>query len=299
MVGNKFKRGFTFIELILVLGITGALITAMLVGIGSSVARQRYKDSVYNTSEILQNVFSEVRNTQNDRDGKLQCSFNPDGTVRVSRLTSPEGAGRSQQCLVYGKLVEFKTGTGDYKGTIITTSSVIGKDVYTLNTNGGIAGIGCDLSGGDLEALKCAGLHREMEPVGASSTLAAIPAKETLIAWQPTLHTLNGNTINKNENGAGNTKVTILVVRGPISGAILTFVDIGGDFSSLTYQNEIKAMLTSGNLTRKDACFFVNSPDEFFAGGRRAVKLNPNARNASAVELVDRDVASEAAKCSP
>jgi len=60
------KAGFTIIETILFLGITGALIVGVLVGAGTSINAQRYRDSVSSLRSFLQQQYSEVLNVSND-----------------------------------------------------------------------------------------------------------------------------------------------------------------------------------------------------------------------------------------
>lgn len=66
--------GFTIIETMLFLGITGLLIMGVLVGAGTSINIQRYHDSVTSLQSILQRQFSDVANVSNDSAGDLPCS---------------------------------------------------------------------------------------------------------------------------------------------------------------------------------------------------------------------------------
>ncbi len=79
----KDKSGFTIIEVMLVLGLTGMLLIGLLGGTFSSIAAQRYSDSVRSFAEYLRQEYSEV--------------------------LSPEslGAGNSQKYAVYGKAMVF------------------------------------------------------------------------------------------------------------------------------------------------------------------------------------------------
>lgn len=65
--------GFTIIETMLFLGITGLLIMGVLVGAGTSINVQRYRDSVGSLQSILQKQFSEVSNVSNDATGDPAC----------------------------------------------------------------------------------------------------------------------------------------------------------------------------------------------------------------------------------
>ena len=54
------KKGFTLIEVMLVLGLTGLLIVGMLGGTFTAIAHQRYNDSVRSFAEYLRTVYGEV-----------------------------------------------------------------------------------------------------------------------------------------------------------------------------------------------------------------------------------------------
>ncbi len=77
------KSGFTVIEVMLFLGITGLMLIGVLGGTYSSIARQRYNDSLRSFSEFLRTIYAEV--------------------------LSPEslGQGNSNQNAIYGKVVVF------------------------------------------------------------------------------------------------------------------------------------------------------------------------------------------------
>ena len=61
------SAGFTIIETMLVLAITGALVAAMFVGIGTSISIQRYRDAVTTFKDTLQEQYSALANVSNDR----------------------------------------------------------------------------------------------------------------------------------------------------------------------------------------------------------------------------------------
>jgi type II secretory pathway pseudopilin PulG len=67
------QAGFTIIETMLFLGITGLLVMGVLVGAGTSINIERYHDSVTSLQSTLQQQYSEVSNVSNESSGDLKC----------------------------------------------------------------------------------------------------------------------------------------------------------------------------------------------------------------------------------
>lgn len=102
------KQGFTIIEVMLVLAITGLMLVGVIAGTYSSIATQRYNDSVRSFSEFLRQVFAEVISPQS------------------------LGEGNSDTEAVYGKVVVFGLNAeGD------TTDENTADTVYTATLVGG------------------------------------------------------------------------------------------------------------------------------------------------------------------
>ena len=106
MVGSMIARrvGFTIIEVVLFLGITGLLLGAVLVTAGINIAVQRYQDSVATLQSDIQQQFEDTIAVQNDRaaagSGDARC-----GTDR--------GRGTSE-CIIMGKFMTI-TSTGNIR----------------------------------------------------------------------------------------------------------------------------------------------------------------------------------------
>lgn len=126
-MGSIGTRGFTVIELMLFLGITGALFAALMIGSNSTISQQRYRESVRDYGALLQDQYAEVLNTRNERDSKWRCVegvVNPDPISGEYRGTS--------RCVLLGKAIEV---TDD--GTNVKVTSVIG---YAADEEGALQG---------------------------------------------------------------------------------------------------------------------------------------------------------------
>lgn len=99
---TQTRSGFTIIEVMLFLAITGALTVGILVGSGASINRQRYRDSVNSFKGVIQEQYSQISNvvnseTQNPVCNKAAGSLNFDEGQTQSRGTS--------ECLVIGRFM--------------------------------------------------------------------------------------------------------------------------------------------------------------------------------------------------
>ncbi len=104
------KAGFTIIETMLFLGITGLLIMGVLAGTGTSINIQRYRDSITSLQAFFQQQYSDVSNVSND---SLSNACYGDGST-----DNPRG---QSDCVILGRYI---TTTND--NHILSVKSVIG-----------------------------------------------------------------------------------------------------------------------------------------------------------------------------
>lgn len=129
------KGGFTIIESMLFLAITGLMVMAILLGSSSSINRQRYRDSVNTLQSIIQQQYSDVANVINSRDRLWFCD---DSSGIVPSVTG-EPRGQSD-CVLLGKLVRTEDGVNltvnDVNGFINSSLPISIDDVPVFGTLG-------------------------------------------------------------------------------------------------------------------------------------------------------------------
>lgn len=135
-MGTHSKQGFTIIETMLVLAITGVLVAGLLVGLGASISNQRYLDSVSSFKSLLQEQYSKIENVTNDRNQNWTCGGSATPIEAANGGTAPG----QTDCVLLGQYVgivddEVTTATVvGYPRTDTASSSTIDfvKSDYTL-----------------------------------------------------------------------------------------------------------------------------------------------------------------------
>lgn len=181
--------GFTIIETMLFLAITGVMAVGILVGSGVTIAQQRYRDSVNSLQTLLQDQYSQVRDVVNGRDTNWSCDSQ--GTILPVATGSGQVRGTAN-CVMLGRLLQV-----DNTGKKITTASVVG-----------VRKPGVTTASSDIQELKT-NYYLKVSPVEQET-------KE--VGW--------GGVIVK-PNTTTPQPLSMLVVRSPISGATITFTKVG------------------------------------------------------------------------
>jgi type II secretory pathway pseudopilin PulG len=131
------SKGFTIIEVMLFLAVTGALAVAILVGSGVAIGQQRYRDSVNSLQSFIQSQYTEVKNITNDRSQAWTCDSTGTVTNNITGTGQPRG---TSDCVLLGRLI-----TVDSTGRQLSASNVVGyaspnavdaaSDILELQTN--------------------------------------------------------------------------------------------------------------------------------------------------------------------
>ncbi|HEU5121800.1 MAG TPA: prepilin-type N-terminal cleavage/methylation domain-containing protein [Candidatus Saccharimonadales bacterium] len=182
-MGKQTQSGFTIIEVMLFLAVTGLLAVGILVGSGVAIGQQRYRDSVNSLKSFIQEQYSEVTNVINTRGSNWSCTAA--GEV-VEDSGQPRGTG---ECVLLGRLI-----TVDDTGTTLTAANVVG---YRIP--------GAATASSDLLEMK------NNYRLGISP----IDQETTEVAW--------GAQIVKPGAGVTPASMSILIIRSPLSGSLFTF----------------------------------------------------------------------------
>ena len=250
------KAGFTIIETMLFLAITGLLIAGMLVGVGTSINVQRYRDSVISLKSLLQDQYSQINSVNNDRDGTWSC----DAAAQTSQGSAPEARGQSD-CVILGRYVTIVDNDITVVPVTGAQSSVVtGNDVYILK-NGYKLG------------LWAAGEQKSTLDWG------------TKIAWP-----VSGGGSASHAVGSSRS-IAILMVRSPDSGSVYTFTS-----DTIPTDDSISKGGLSGMLVSADAIpgqgerTICVDPNGLVITQRQAVFIHSFATNDSAIESRSNDV---------
>lgn len=100
-------RGFTVVEVMIFLSISGLLIVMAFTGTNTAIARTRFNDSVQTVKLFFQQQYSDVLNGLNDRDSSVACT----GSDATSVSTGQEPG--ESNCLLMGKLVTWDSAGGN------------------------------------------------------------------------------------------------------------------------------------------------------------------------------------------
>lgn len=245
-MGSSYKSGFTLIETMLFLAITGALVVAVLIGTGASINIQRYHDSVTSLKSFIQKQYSDTINVQNElQPTDISCDSN--ANVGAPGATKPRG---QSNCVVMGKHITIDQGT-------ITTRTVIGHEG------------GAPIGSSEVDLMKSYNL----------STLASSAETSQLewgaqIAWP-----ISGGGA---RNPTTPRPISILIIRSPQNGEIYTFT---ADDTNTPLKSMIVAGsgTVPGIYGQSQRTICVDS-DGLFVGNNMAVSINAYATSASDVE---------------
>lgn len=180
------QRGFTIIEVILFLAISGLLLAVAIASVNANINNSRFNDAIRSTTSYLQGQYSAVAAGQSDRDESKGCSG-----VTGDITTTPTVPGMSN-CVIMGRFIKIQ-------GSTFTVRYITGH-ASTLS------GISAD----DTTAIK------DMNPKVASDLAYA---REYAVPWDI------GVVSTKLPTSAASGSTGLAIIRSPASGNILYYTE--------------------------------------------------------------------------
>lgn len=182
------ERGFTIIEVMLFLGITGALFAALMIGVNAGVTQQRYLDSVRSYKSLLQDQYASALNVRNQDVSDKACN-----TETWTVGDGQRGNWGASDCVILGRAIQVTN-----SGQTVQTSSVIGHLSDTTSVDN----------------------LRDIDAIAAyKPSISDFDLQSTDIDWGSSL------TLPQDNPGGSVVKSSalILVLRSPVSGVLYTF----------------------------------------------------------------------------
>lgn len=259
-MGTHFKQGFTIIETMLVLAITGVLVATLLVGLGGSINAQRYKDSVTSFRATLQDQYSMVDNVSNDRDASWMCSSSATTAPDSMAGTTP---GQSD-CVLLGRYVSVVNDT-------ISTASIVGYQ----NSNSASANDITDIKANYSLGISTASIQTSTLEWGAQ------------IAWPASGLDIAPSSVSP---APPSRAIGILIIRSPQSGTAYTFTsNVVYAIDTITSANLLAMMVVNtGTVPGQMQRFLCIDPSPGSTGltvpEKLAVSINQASSDASGIE---------------
>lgn len=125
-MGHQKAQGFTIIEVILFLAITGVIMSVLLVGVTVGINRERYRDAVSSYQDFLQGQYNQVINVNNSRPSSNPCAG---GTIQVGGVAD-SGPGTSN-CTIVGQVIHSSSNGGSVTATKVYAT----EDAAKLNAS--------------------------------------------------------------------------------------------------------------------------------------------------------------------
>ncbi len=256
------SRGFTIIETVLFLGVTGLMIVGVLFGVGNSIGVQRYKDSVESFKSFLQQQYAELSSVQNPREGEWVC--------RVS------GSNLSVQSEPSGSFQSRPRGQAD--------CAIIGRYVTISGSDINVRTVLAHKSGTPTGATDIDKLASSAYIMGVSSA----DANQSTIEWGARLAWPTGDTtVDPRPTSLGNEDraIALLFIRSPDGGNVYTFSD-----NTIPYEQpsneQLKALLVGSDSVpgRAERLLCLDS-DGMVLTGNTGVFIASRAAESSAIRV--------------
>lgn len=257
-MGNT-SRGFTIIETVLFLAISGLLILTIVGGAGVSINIQRYRDGVESLKSKIQDQYAYVTNVENSRSSDQLCGAN------AKPVYDANGEIRGQsKCMITGKYMRISD-------TNVATYTVLAYETSDVIPNGA----------SDIDILKN----------NYNYNTSATPDDDVELDWGTSLVWPTTLGI-ESPIGATPRTMGILFLKSPNSGQTYTFTDNNvpakNSVSSATFAPMISNTVNSkpGRAARV-LCIASNG---LFLNANQSIYIGQNASGPTAIEVTTNEV---------
>lgn len=239
------SHGFTIIEVMLFLAVTSLLAVTLLGGWSLAVNTQSYKDSLSSLTSKLQQQYTDVFNTTNDRSAAFICSKSG-GEVTVQEKDADSGQSRgASDCVVMGRYLYAQ-------GPDFTISPIVGLSPDTQ----------ADSTQTDLDVIK--------SYVPTRLSVNGLQDENYSVPWSIKTYApgSKGSPLN----------FAAVIVRSPVSGTTSTYVKVLADNESAPSAMDVISNAIGTDLT---ICLDPGAP---VAMGNTAVIITHNASGQTGIE---------------
>lgn len=113
LVKNKTARGFTIVETMIVLAVTGVLFFSVMAVMAGRQNRTQFQQSINAMKVEIEQVVSQVQTGYYPSTQNFRCSAAPAGGLQITSAASGNEQGTNKDCVFFGKAIQFKVGGED------------------------------------------------------------------------------------------------------------------------------------------------------------------------------------------
>ena len=266
---KRASSGFTIIETMLFLAVSGALLAGVIITIGSTISSQRYRDAADSFKALVQQQYNDVNNTQNGRTNNYTC--NSQGQV-TEVVNANAGTPRGQStCVSVGKYMTIRQGVIKIYPVVAyenTAAAQATNDITSLTSN----------------------YRLNVTSVGMVEDELRWGTRISFASVRP-----NAGSGNARDIGTGTRSIALLFVRSPKTGQMYTFssntplsqadLDNGTDSPSRLRNMIVAGENANGGQSARTIC--IDSTGLLSTGfaGKLALYIPSYASNPGAIEL--------------
>ncbi len=306
------RNGFTIVEVMLVLAITGLIFAGAVRGINTSLSRQRFNDSVQETAQKFReqyNSATRIQISERERNSSGYCEYVDISRSQASALNRRNLTQRGRtDCNMYG--VAIILGLDD--GTKFQSNMLLGADLSAYRKK---------IKEDNITVRNAADIDAELMQMTDSQLLGTLMVNNTFnakvnarnasqtqcqvtdmvensdLAWGARLENTDGTAA----------RIAIVIVRSPRDGAVHTYhkwlyngenIPDYGAGEGCNSSINIADMFSGEQFSTGDIYLCLNSEDaRATTGRRRTIKIAADGHSSTAVELIDLDTDESNDRC--